>query len=69
MRRCKRLGDEGAQAGVGGVGAVERGEVKALWREERDEPTHQRCRGDGEGGALLRRIRVPAIVEAPEPRL
>jgi hypothetical protein len=34
---------------------VERGEVKPLWREQRDEPTHQSSRSDGEGGALLRR--------------
>ena len=29
-----------AQAGVGGVGTMERSEVKPGWREESDEATH-----------------------------
>lgn len=63
------MGDERAQPGVGGVAAVERGEVKPRRREERDEPTDERCGGDGEGRALLRRVLVPAIVEASESAL
>ena len=64
-----RLGDERAQAGVGGVGAVEGSEVKPGGRKEGDEATHKGARGEGEGGALLRRVLVAGVVEATESGL
>ena len=64
-----RLGDERAQRGVGGVGAMVRSEVKPRRRKEGDEAAHQRFGGEGEDRALLRRVLVPAVVETPESGL
>ena len=63
----ERLGDERAQPGVGGAGAMERGEVQPGWGKEGDEATHEGARGEREGRALLRRVLVAAVVETTEP--
>jgi hypothetical protein len=42
------MGDDGAQVGVGGVGAVERGEVTPRRAKERHEAPDQRCGGEGD---------------------
>ena len=45
------------------------GEVEFRRRQEGHEAAHQRGGGEGEGRALLRRVLVPAVVEAPESAL
>jgi hypothetical protein len=48
---------------------VEGSEVKPGGRKEGDEATHKGARGEGEGGALLRRVLVAGVVEATESGL
>jgi hypothetical protein len=43
--------------------------VKPGGRKEGDEATHKGARGEGEGGALLRRVLVAGVVEATESGL
>ena len=68
-RRRWRMGDDRPQLGVGRVDAVEGRQVKSRRREESDESSDKVFCSDGEGGALLRGVLVPAVFEVFEPAL